>query len=186
MLDRAVTLFGARQFKTSDFRRKSILSPLLWVVVGVVGAGAAGVPQLHDCPAQRRALLPLKGLDTMPEDRVARFSNPPEFLCEDVSVESVVVYPGRVRRGKRALEVVGNFAERPAAGNVLRHALRVELLDGETVVASQKAPPWEAARPTRTVVKLSLEVGAARLADVLSRPDPPLLRVTLEVARREP
>jgi hypothetical protein len=54
------------------------------------------------------------------------------------------------------------------------------------VVASADARPWEAAKPTRTVVKLSLEVGEARLAEVLSRPDPPLLRLTLDLSGREP
>jgi hypothetical protein len=158
---------------------------VLAVVLVLAMAGAQTLP-LHDCPAQRRALLPLAGLDRMPEDRVARFSNPPEFLCQDVNAESIVVYPGKIRRGRQALEVIGTFAERPAGGAVLRHALRAELVDGETVVASADARPWEAARPTRTVVKLSLEVGEARLAEVLSRPDPPLLRLTLDLSGREP
>jgi len=155
------------------------------VLLLAAAAGAEG-PVLYDCPALRRALLPLAGLDRMPEDRVARFSNPPEFLCQDVNAESIVVYPGRARRGRQALEVVGTFVERPAGGAVLRHALRAELLDGETVVASADARPWESARPTRTVVKLALEVGEARLAEVLSRPSPPLLRLTLDLSPPKP
>lgn len=159
---------------------------MLAVMMLLAMAAGAQASQLHDCPAQRRALLPLAGIDRMPEDRVARFANPPEFLCQDVNAESIVVYPGRARRGRQALEVVGTFVERPAGGAVLRHALRVELLDGETVVASADARPWEAAKPTRTVVKLSLEVGKARLAEVLARPSPPLLRLTLDLSALEP
>jgi hypothetical protein len=155
----------------------------LLLLAAATGGEAA---ELYDCPALRRALLPLAGLDRMPEDRVARFSSPPEFLCSDVNAESIVVYPGRARRGRQALEVIGTFVERPAGGAVLRHTLRAELVDGETVVASADARPWEAARPTRTVVKVSLEVGEARLREVLSRSDPPLLRLTLDLSPPKP
>jgi hypothetical protein len=160
--------------------------PVLAAVLLVVAAAGAQGAVLYDCPPLRRALLPLAGLDRMPEDRVARFANPPEFLCSDVNAESIVVYPGRARRGRQALEVIGTFVERPAGGSLLRHALRAELLDGETVVASADAPPWESARPTRSVVKLSLEVGEARLREVLSRSDPPLLRLTLDLSPPKP
>jgi hypothetical protein len=157
------------------------------LVLGL-GSGAVGAegPVLHDCPPQRRALVSLAGFDRMAEDRVARFSNLREFLCQDVHAESIIVYPGRVRRGRQALEVVANFTERPPSGTALRHRLRVELMEGESVVATAQARPWVADKPTRAVAKLSVEIGAARLAEILSRPDAPLLRLTLDVAPATP
>ncbi len=146
------------------------------------GAGIAGAQlPLRDCPLVRRATLSLAGLGRMPENELARFANLPEMRCQDVHVESITVFPGRVKKGRQALEIVAYFAEHPPAGRAIRHALRFELVVQEKSIAEVAPPPWSAAKTTRSVVKALVEVGEARLAELLALADPPVLRVTLEV-----
>lgn len=155
---------------------------LLATLLAASLAVAPSNPELHDCTTTRRATLSLRGFGAMREDRVGRFTNLPPLACTDVHVDSVIAFPGRVRRGgKQALELTFYFAEHPPAGKTLNHTLRVELVDRKIKLVEGFAPAWIAAKATRSIVKISLEVGEEKLAELLALPEPPDLEVTLEV-----